>query len=118
MSTTQTTLFPPPLRDSDFPKPLQNYLFTLQMLHPLVEVDTAAGPVVIALPNAGLDNSQTGQSNQNQEIIYVKTSADVNTVTISGAVGGNQVLNAQSPNAGSVMRFKSNGAVWYVVGKV
>lgn len=107
-----TTLFPPPLRDSDLPKPLQNYLFTLQMLHPLVEVDTSAGPVVIALPNPGLDNSKTGQSNQNQELIYIKTTADVNTVTITGGAAGPVTLIGQY----DIARYKSNATKWYRVG--
>lgn len=118
MSVNQTTLFPPPLRDSQLSKPEQQWLFSVQMLHPMIEVDTTAGNVVIALPKAGLNNSATGQSNQNQELIYVKTSADANTVTITGGVGGNQVLTAQTPAAGSCVRFKSNGTDWKVVGKV
>jgi glucose dehydrogenase len=118
MGIKQTTLFPPPVRDSSISDPQRKYLFSLQNLHPLVEVDTSAGNVVIALPNAGLTNSQTGQSNQNQEITYVKTSADGNTVTLTGAIGGNQVLTTQSPNAGSCVRFKSNATGWYLVGKI
>lgn len=115
---TQTTLFPPPVRDTSISASLRKYLLTLQQLEPLIAVDTSAGNVVIDLPNAGLDNSQTGQSNQNQEIAYVKTSGDANTVTIKGAVGGNQVLTAKTPNAGSLARFKSDATNWYVVGKI
>lgn len=118
MSVKQTTLFPPPVRDTSISDPLRKYLFSLQMLGPLNVVDTTAGPEVIALPQPGLTSSQTGQSNQNQELIFVKASADGNTVTITGALGGPQVLTTQSPNAGSCVRFKSDATNWYVVGKV
>lgn|ERR1700730_8098054 len=114
----QTTLFPPPVRDTTISDALRRYLFSLQMLGPLNEVDTSAGNVVIALPQAGLTDTETGQSNQNQELIFVKTSPDGHTVTITGAVGGSQVLTAQTPAAGSCVRFKSNASVWYVVGKL
>lgn len=111
---TQTQLFPPPLRDSELPLPLQKYLFTLQNLLPLVTLDTTGGNVAIALPAAGL-NSTTGQSNQNMEIIYRKTSADGNTVTISGSPDGAQVLTSNT-GAASRVRFKSDGTSWWVVG--
>lgn len=112
MSTQQTQLFPPPLRDSELSEAEQKYLATLQYLHPLVEVDTSAGPVVIALPNPGLDNSATGQSNQNQELIYIKTTADVNTVTINGGAAGPVTLIGQY----DIARYKSNATKWYRVG--
>lgn len=118
MSIKTSTLYPPPVRDSTLSKPEQRYLFTLQQRAPLNVVDATLGPVVIALPNAGLDNSQTGQSNQNQEIIYVKADASGNTVTITGGFGGSQVLTAQSPNAGSCVRFKSDAVNWLLVGKL
>lgn len=107
MSIKQTTLFPPPLRGADLPAPLEKFLLTLQMLTPMVEADTTAGNIVVALPAAGL-NTTTGQSNQNQEIIYTKTSADANTLTITGAASGTVILGAQF----AVARFKSNGSVW------
>src|SRR5882724_1062248 len=111
MAIRQTTLFPPPLRGSELSQPEQKWLLTLQMLHPLIEVDTAAGNVVIALPAAGL-NTTTGQSNQNQELIYIKTTADANTVTINGGQGGPVTLIGQY----DIARYKSNGTVWYRVG--
>ena len=74
-------------------------------------MDTTAAPVTIALPPAGL-NSSTGQSNQNQEIIYLKASADANTWTITGALTGDIVLTTQY----SGVRFKSDGTNWYKVG--
>ena len=112
MPVKQTTLFPPPFRDTEISEPLRKYLFSLQMLHPLIEIDTSLGNVVTALPQPGLTNTQTGQSNQNQEIIYIKTTNDGNTGTITGAQGGNVVLAAQFNFA----RFKSNATVWYRVG--
>jgi len=123
MATTQTQLFDPPAQSMAVDKngrlasPLFQWLSSVQRLLPLVAVDTTSGNVVIALPPAGL-NSTTGESNQNQEISYVKTSADVHTVTISGAVGGNQVLTAQTPSAGSAVRFKSDGTNWYKISAV
>lgn len=111
MPTTQTVLFPPPLRGSELPQPIQKYLFTLQMLQPLRVGDTTTGPYAEDLPPAGL-NSTTGQSNQNQEIIYVKGSVDANNWTINGAISGAVVLAAQYDFA----RFKSDGTSWWRVG--
>lgn len=111
MSVVKTILFPPPLRDSSLSKPEQLYMFTLQMLSPLNIVDTSAGPVVLALPNPGLDNSQTGQSNQNAEWIYIKGTADGNTVTITGAINGPIILAAQF----DVAHFKSDAVAWWRV---
>lgn len=112
--SSQTQLFPPPLRDSNVSEPLKRWLLTLQYLLPLVTIDTTAGPVVDTLPPAGL-NSSTGQSNQNAEIVYRKTSADANTVTINGSADGPIVLTSNA-GAASRARFKSNGTSWYVVG--
>lgn len=112
MSVVKTILFPPPLRDSSLSKPEQLYLFTLQMLSPLNIVDTTAGPQVIPLPNPGLDNSQTGQSNQNSEWVYVKGTADGNSVTITGAISGPVILAVQFDFA----RFKSDATAWWWVG--
>lgn len=110
MSTTQSQLFPPPVRGSNLSKQEQLYLATLQYQLPRVDVDTTAGPETIALPPAGL-NSSTGQSNQNQELIYCKTSSDGNTVTITGAASGTVTLTMQWQTA----RFKSNGTNWVKV---
>lgn len=118
MSSKRTVQRQPPLRASELPDVIQQWLLASQTLLPLIVFDTTAAPEVFALPNPGLDNSHTGQTNQNQEIICVKGSADANTVTITGAVGGNQVLTTQSPNVGSCVRFKSDATSWYVVGKV
>lgn len=107
MTIAQTNLFPPTA--------VQKYLLTLQMLLPLVKVDTTAGNVVIALPPAGL-NGSTGQSNQNQEITYRKTSADANTVTVTGSADGAVVLTAGDGSAASRVKFKSDGTSWWRVG--
>jgi hypothetical protein len=111
MPTKQITLFPPPLRDSELPEPIQKYLLTLQKLLPLNEVDTSAGPYAEAVPHAGL-NASTGQSNQTMEITYVKTSADANVYTLTGVQLGNLTLTAQ----GDHFKIKSDGTNWWRVG--
>lgn len=78
---------------------------------PLLIVDTSAGPYAESLPPAGL-NSTTGQSNQNQEITYIKSSADANVFTLNGAQGGPYTLTARY----SLMKFKSDGTVWWKSG--
>jgi len=118
MSTTQTQLFDPPTRSQAIDDkgflgiPLRQWLFTLQYLLPLVTIDTTSGPVTIALPAAGLAGT-TGQSNQNMEVTYRKTSADGNHVTITGSADGTQTLTTNS-GAGSVVKFKSDGTSWWV----
>lgn len=111
MPTTQTVLFPPPVRGTALSKQEQLYLATLQYLLPLREVDTSAGPYTEALPPAGLDSS-TGQSNQNQEITFVKVSADGNPFTLTGAANGPFVLTVQYGFA----KFKSDGSRWLRTG--
>jgi|ERR1051326_4117160 hypothetical protein len=117
MSVTQTQLFPPPTRSAAVDDkgflgiPFRQWLFTLQMLLPLVVVDTTAGNVAITPPPAGL-NSSTGQSNQNMEITYVKSSADANTVTLNGVEGGPFVLAAQY----DFLKIKSDGTSWWRTG--
>ncbi len=119
--STQTVLFPPPTRsnavdDKGFLAiPLRQWLFTVQMIAPLTVVDTSAGDVVIDLPPAGLTGS-TGQSNQNQELIYRKITTDANTVTINGSADGTIVLTTGDATATSRARFKSDGTSWWVVG--
>lgn len=116
MGTSQTNLFPPPTRtnavdDKGFLAiPLRQWLFTLQMLLPLRLVDTSGGPYSEALPPAGL-NSTTGQSNQNQEIIYVKTSSDASTFTLTGGQGGSATISSQY----GTLRYKSDGTNWWPV---
>ncbi len=87
------------------------WLFQVQNHQPLIEVDTSGGNQTRALPPAGLSNTATGQSAQNQELIYAKAGADGNQLTVTGAVNGAQSTTA----AYGVMRFKSNGTIWYRV---
>jgi hypothetical protein len=111
MPTAQTQLFPPPQRGSQISEPLLKWLFSVQNLLPLVTVDTSAGSFSQSPPPAGL-NSATGQSNQNMEITYVKTSADANVWTLNEVEFGPYTLTAQ----GSFLKIKSNGTSWYKVG--
>jgi len=114
MAETQSTLFQPPTRSNAvddkgyLAAPLRQWLFSVQNLLPLVTVDTTAGAEVIDAPPAGLSTA-TGQSNQNMEITYIKSSADGNTVTINGVEGGPIVLNAQFQSA----KIKSDGSSWW-----
>jgi hypothetical protein len=111
MATTETTLFPPPLRESKLSEPEQRYLASLQRLLPLRIGDTSGGPYAEALPPAGV-NTTTGQSNQNQELIYKKMSPDANVWTITGGAEGSQTISVQY----GAIRFKSDGTNWWVVG--
>lgn len=112
MPTAQTTLPPPPLRHAEMGKPMEAWHLNLQLHQPMREVDTSGGNYGEAPPPAGL-NTATGQSNQNQEITFVKISADGNTWTLSG-VGGNLPLGPYTlTTRGQVLKIKSNGTVWY-----
>ena len=114
MPTTQTQLFPPPSRAAAVDAKgfiaisFRQWLFTLQYLLPLRLADTSGGPYSEALPPAGL-NSTTGQSNQNAEIVYIKSSADGNTFTLTGAIDGPHTLTTQY----QALRFKSDGTNWW-----
>lgn len=93
-------------------KPMEAWHLNLQLHQPMREVDTSGGNYGEAPPPAGL-NTATGQSNQNQEITFVKISADGNTWTLSG-VGGNLPLGPYTlTTRGQVLKIKSNGTVWY-----
>ena len=114
---TQTQLFPPPTRSAAVDDkgflgiPLRQWLFTLQNLLPLYTRDTSGGNIVEAAPPAGL-NSTTGQSNQNMEITYVKSSADGHSFTLTGVQGGNIVISAQYAH----FKIKSDGTSWWQTG--
>ncbi len=110
MGTTQTTLFDPPVRRSNLEDPIKKYLFTIQQLHPLRAVDTTNGGYGETPPPAGVE--ATGQSNQNMEITYIKTSSDGNTFTLSGVEGGPYHLMAQY----DVIKIKSDATNWWPVG--
>lgn len=107
MSETQTQLPQPTRRGSNLSDSDYMWLLLVQLQSPRIDVDTTGGNVAIALPPAGLSSS-TGQTAQNQELIYVKTSADVHTVMITGAASGTVTLTTQW----QVARFKSNGTNW------
>ena len=81
-----------------------------QGANPLRTVDTSAGSYTENPPPAGL-NESTGQTNQNQEITYVKKSADPNTFTLEGSnlPLGPYILTAQ----GQVLKIKSDGTDWW-----
>lgn len=110
MPTTQTQLFPPPQRGSNLPEPLLKWLFSVQNLLPLRVVDTSTGGYAETPPPAGL-NSSTGQSNQNQEIIYIKSSNDASVFTLNGVEGSPYTLSTQWQWIG----IKSDGTNWYLV---
>jgi hypothetical protein len=77
---------------------------SLKNQFPLITVDTTSGNRSIALP--------IGAIYMNQERTYAKSSADGNTVTITGALGGPVVMTAQYENS----RFRYDGKNWWVVG--
>jgi hypothetical protein len=81
-----------------------------QQASPLRKVDTTEGRYTEAPPAAGLVGS-TGQTNQNSEITYVKTSSDANVFTLAGEnlPFGPYTLTAP----GSVLKIKSDGADWW-----
>ena|ERR1700688_404562 len=111
MPTTQTNLFPPAFRGAELGPQVEKFLLTLQMLLPLNLVDTSTGGYAETPPPAGL-NAATGQSNQNMEITYVKSSADGNTYTLNGVEGGPYTLTAQF----SFLKIKSDGTNWWRTG--
>ena len=116
MATSWTQLFPPPLRGAQISDSLGRFLQTLQMLLRFGNVDTSGGDYGEAPPPPGL-NSSTGQSNQNQELVYKKTSADGHTFTLTGTAEaplpeGPLTLTAQYAS----FRIKSDGTSWWKVG--
>ena len=66
-------------------------------------ISTASGNVTQALPDA--------KTNFGAELIYLKSTSDANTITITGAVTGSVVLGSQGNSA----RFKSDGRQWWKV---
>lgn len=114
MPVTQTQLFEPPAQslavdeNRRLAPPLRQWLFSVQNLLPLVVIDTTSGNIVEGVPPAGL-NSTTGQSNQNMEITFVKSSADANSFTLNGVQGGAIVISAQY----ATFKIKSDGTSWW-----
>jgi hypothetical protein len=122
MPTATTALQDPPLRDKiadavgRLTRSLASWLFVVQNQQQLKLVDTTAGNYAEATSSAGL-NTATGRSNQNQEIVFKKISADGNTFTLNASANGPLpegplTLTAQWAK----LRIKSNGTSWYVVG--
>lgn len=70
---------------------------------PFFPVDTTAGSQTVAL--------QSGAEYLNREHLYLKSSSDANTVTITGAFGGSVVLSSQGQKA----RFRYDGKNWWPV---
>jgi hypothetical protein len=112
MGSQVSLLIPPPTRGSNLSGGDRKYLQTLQRRLPLETVDTSAGSYAETAPPAGV-NSQSGETNQNQEITYVKTSADANVFTLNGVEGGPYTLATQL----SFLKIKSDGTNWYVSAK-
>lgn len=110
MPTVQTIKRQPPLRFSDLSKAMQSWHLELQHASPLNEVNTSAGGYTEAPPPAGL-NTTTGETNLNQELTYIKISADANVWTLQGPnlPLGPYTLTTQS----QVLKIMSNGTVWY-----
>lgn len=110
MPTTKVTRRPPPLRFADLNKAMQAWELETQQAAPLHKVDTSAGNETQTPPAAGLD-ATTGQTNQNQEITYVKVSADANVFTLEGdnLPLGPFMLTTQ----GQVLKIKSDGTDWF-----
>src|ERR1700690_398201 len=109
MPTSQTIRRLPPTRNANLSEPMTYWELETQQAAPLNEIDTSKGSYEEAPPAAGL-NSSTGQTNQNQELTFVKTSPDANVFTLKGSnlPGGPYTLSAQY----QVLKIKSNGTVW------
>lgn len=111
MPTTQTVLPPPPFvidEQIDPRSPIGQWLLEVQAFQPLRLVDTTAGNYSENAPPAGASGSP-GITNQNQEITYVKKSADANTFTLNGVQGGALTLSAQYAH----LKIKSDGVNWW-----
>jgi hypothetical protein len=114
VSLTQTTRTPFTLRGSHLSPTDTKHMLTLDTAQPLFIGDTTDGNIEVELPPAGA-NQATGQSNQGQELIYRKVSADSNTLTVTGSPDGPQILTSNT-GAASRVRFQSDGTDWWVVG--
>jgi hypothetical protein len=110
MTTTQTVRRLPPLRNSNVSDQMQYWELETQQANPLRSVDTSKGSYSENPPPAGLIGT-TGQTNQNQEITFVKVSADGNVFTLEGEnlPLGPYTLTAQ----GQVLKIKSDGTDWW-----
>jgi hypothetical protein len=111
MPSTQSIRRLPPTRNANLTKEMQYWELETQSSHPLVTVDTSKSGYSEAPPPAGL-NQATGQTNQNVEITYTKTSADANIFTLNGVQGGPYMMKGKF----DVIRIKSDGTNWWPVG--
>lgn len=112
MSTTQTVRRLPPTQRTEITEPMRYWELETQQAAPLRSVDTTAGPYTEAPPPAGL-NATTGQTAQNQEITYVKTSSDANSFTLAGP---NLPLGPYTLTAhGDFLKIKSDASNWWRV---
>lgn len=112
MPTTQTIRRQVPLKNSNVSAPMQYWELETQQSAPLHTVDTSAGAYTEEPPPAGL-NSSTGQTNQNAEYSYVKTSTDANVWTLAGSnlpLGPYRLMSQ-----GDSLKIKSDGTNWWKV---
>lgn len=115
MPTTQTIRRQVPLKNANVTDPMKYWEMETQQSAPLHDVDTSAGSYTESPPPAGLD-SATGQTAQNQELIYTKVSSDANTWTLASTNGDLPGGPYTLTNEGQILRIKSNGTVWRRVG--
>jgi hypothetical protein len=110
MPSTQSIRRLPPTRNAKLPKEMQYWELETQGVNPLRTVDTSKGAYGEQPPAAGL-NPSTGQTNQNSEITYIKTSKDENIFTLSGKnlPLGPYTLIVQ----GESLKIKSDGTNWW-----
>lgn len=95
-----------PIHDSTTkrsPYPWVQWFQLVKKQNPFFPVDTTSGNQSVTL--------KTGSEFLNREHLYLKSSSDGNTVTITGAVGGPVVLNTQGQKA----RFRFDGVNWWPV---
>lgn len=93
-----------PVHDPQSNRPHVSWVRWFQLVKkekPFFPVDTTAGSQTIAL--------QSGAEYLNREHLYLKSSSDGNTVTITGAFGGSVVLSSQGQKA----RFRFDGKTWW-----
>jgi len=110
MGTTQTTLPPPNTVGTNLSKSDYFWALLVQLQLPLVTIDTSAGDITEAAPDPGVGSS--GQTAQNMEITYLKSSADGNSFTLTGVQGGDIVISAQY----AFFKIKSDGTNWWKTG--
>jgi hypothetical protein len=88
-------------------EPWVRWFQTVKKQHPFFPISTGSGSVAVALPT--FTNASSAAPYLNREHLYLKSTADANTVTITGGFGGNVVLSAQ----GQTARFRFDGQTWW-----